>query len=240
MKKNNKKGFFLSETMIVIAIVAVVLLIVFKIFSSLYSRYRETEKYNTYSAINALAITKKYLEQTGEMDVEVLLDSDFYTILTYNPLYDTPYFTQLKNIYNIDDVYLIDLDLVHMDNNIKSFNVQLRKFLNTMSNSSGVILVVNVNGNEFASTKLNIFDSISLIGDSLDDYALYLSVGDEFVEPGYTGFEGDELVISCAPETIEGCEVLENNVTLDTSEAKTYYLYYSFDGYILRRKVVVE
>ena len=60
MKKNNKKGFFLSETMVVIAIVAVVILGVFKLFNSVYFSFMESENYNTANAINALSNIQKY------------------------------------------------------------------------------------------------------------------------------------------------------------------------------------
>ena len=68
MKKNNKKGFFLSETMVVITVVAVVLLGVFKLFSSVYTSFNRSEKYNSITAINALSNIQKYYESIGDID----------------------------------------------------------------------------------------------------------------------------------------------------------------------------
>ena len=62
MKKEDKNGFFLSETMVVIAVVSVVLLGVFKIFSHVYTNYKQEERYNTINAINALSNIKKYFD----------------------------------------------------------------------------------------------------------------------------------------------------------------------------------
>ena len=64
MKKNNKKGFFLSETMVVIAVVAVVLLGLFRLFNSVYYGFKESENYNTENAIIALSNIQKYFEIT--------------------------------------------------------------------------------------------------------------------------------------------------------------------------------
>ncbi|HOO68523.1 MAG TPA: hypothetical protein PLC53_04060 [Bacilli bacterium] len=86
--KNNKKGFFLSETIVVIAIVVVVLLGVFKLFSSVYNKYKESENYNTITATN-VAINVKNFYQSSSFDYETLLGSNFYVDLTNSSIYDS-------------------------------------------------------------------------------------------------------------------------------------------------------
>ena len=89
MKKINKKGFFLTETMVVIAVVAVVILSVFKLFNSVYYRFIETENYNTANAINALSNIKKYYESLGPIDTDLITEDISYVDLTNNEKYES-------------------------------------------------------------------------------------------------------------------------------------------------------
>lgn len=221
--KKNKNGFFLPETIVVISIVAVVLLGVFQVFSSVFLRYTETEKYNTVNSLNAVAAVQKYLESTS-VNFEDVLGDAYYLDLTDN--YSSEIFKRIKEEYSIDKTYLIDLNQLFQDDNIGVFNVTTRKYLETFNKQNGIILVAVVNGNEFASSKVSGSLSVKLIGDESNEYAVYVKLGSSFVDPGYKNWNGTEPT-----KTWEA--------PLDINQEGTYYLVYDFDGYLVRRKVVV-
>lgn len=228
MKKRNEKGFFLVETMFVISVVAVVLLIVFKLFTSVYYGFLESENYNTVNAINALSNIQKYYESIGEIDTSLLSETNTYVELTNDEKYASPYYTRIKEEYGITDVYLIDLDYFLSSNNVSTFPVLFRRYLKTLKNIEGIVLVICTKGNEFSYVKLKDSVHITLNGDEEDEYGVYINVGGTFTDPGYTGWDGEE------PQT-----EWENGKVLDTNVPGTYYLHYNFDGYLFRRKVEV-
>ena len=221
--KKNKNGFFLPETIVVISIVAVVLLGVFQVFSSVFLRYTETEKYNTVNSLNAVAAVQKYLESTS-VNFEDVLGDAYYLDITDNS--SSEIFNRIKEEYSIDKAYLIDLNQLFQDDNIGVFNVNTRKYLETFNKQNGIILVAVVNGNEFASSKVSASLSVKLIGDESNEYAVYVKLGSSFVDPGYKNWNGTEPT-----KTWE--------TPLDINQEGTYYLVYDFDGYLVRRKVVV-
>lgn len=228
MKKRNEKGFFLVETMLVISIVAVVLLIVFKLFSSVYYGFLESENYNTVNSINALSNIQKYYESIGEIDTIVLSEENTYIELTNEAKYDSPYYTRIKEEYGITNIYLIDLGYFLNSNGINNFPVLFKRYLKTLKNVQGVVIVICTKGNEFSYVKLKDSVHITLNGDEEDEYGVYINVGGTFVDPGYTGWDGEE------PQT-----EWENGKVLDTNTPGTYYLHYDFGGYLFRRKIEV-
>ena len=227
MKKNNKKGFFLSETMVVIAIVAVVILGVFKLFNSVYFSFIEGENYNTANAINALSNIQKYYESKGIIDTSIITEENSYIDLTNYETYNSDYYERLKQEFKIDGIYLIDLNKLY-SNDINDFYVTFRKYLNTLKNIQGIVLVVSLNGKEYAYTEIENYQTVTLIGNEEDEFAVYVPIGGTFVDPGYKNWEGEEPIITW-----------ENEKEVDTNIAGTYYKYYDFNGYLLRRKIMV-
>lgn len=221
MKKEDKNGFFLSETMVVIAVVSVVLLGVFKIFSHVYTNYKQEERYNTINAINALSNIKKYFDNKGVSYDSITLNNG-YADITNIQEYETDYFDAIKKEYSVDKLYLIDMSIE--DKTFPNFNVILRKYINTIK-TSGLILLVQVNGSEYANIKV-IDDNIRLVGDAEKDYVTYVKLGSSFKEPGYTSERGIVPTITWEP-------------SFNSNEEGTYYMYYDFNGKILKRKVVV-
>ena len=228
MKKNNKKGFFLSETMVVIAIVAVVVLSVFKLFNSVYYSFMQGENYNSVNAINALSNVQKYYESIDNIDTSLITEDISYVDLTNLEIYNSDYYERLKNEFKIDKVYLIDLNKVYTSNAINDFNILTKKYLNTLKNVQGIVLVVSIDGKEFAYTQIENYQTVTLIGDKDDEFAVYVPIGGTFTEPGYKNWEGEEPTITW-----------ENDKEVDTNKAGTYYKYYDFNGYLLRRKIQV-
>lgn len=221
MKKEDKNGFFLSETMVVIAVVSVVLLGVFKIFSHVYTNYKQEERYNTINAINALSNIKKYFDNKGVSYDSITLNNG-YADITNIQEYETDYFDAIKKEYSVDKLYLIDMSIE--DKTFPNFNVILRKYINTIK-TSGLILLVQVNGSEYANIKV-IDDNIRLVGDAENEYITYVKLGGTFNEPGYISESGVVPTITWEP-------------SFNSNEEGTYYMYYDFNGKILKRKVVV-
>lgn len=221
MKKEDKNGFFLSETMVVIAVVSVVLLGVFKIFSHVYTNYKQEERYNTINAINALSNIKKYFDNKGVSYDSITLNNG-YADITNIQEYETDYFDAIKKEYSVDKLYLIDMSIE--DKTFPNFNVILRKYINTIK-TSGLILLVQVNGSEYANIKV-IDDNIRLVGDAENEYITYVKLGGTFNEPGYISESGVVPTITWEP-------------AFSSYTEGTYYVYYDFDGKILRRKVQV-
>lgn len=221
MKKEDKNGFFLSETMVVIAVVSVVLLGVFKIFSHVYTNYKQEERYNTINAINALSNIKKYFDNQGVSYDSITLNNG-YADITNIQEYETDYFDAIKKEYSVDKLYLIDMSIE--DKTFPNFNVILRKYINTIK-TSGLILLVQVNGSEYANIKV-IDDNIRLVGDAENEYITYVKLGGTFNEPGYISESGVVPTITWEP-------------AFSSYTEGTYYVYYDFNGKILRRKVQV-
>lgn len=221
MKKEDKNGFFLSETMVVIAVVSVVLLGVFKIFSHVYTNYKQEERYNTINAINALSNIKKYFDNKGVSYDSITLNNG-YADITNIQEYETDYFDAIKKEYSVDKLYLIDMSIE--DKTFPNFNVILRKYINTIK-TSGLILLVQVNGSEYANIKV-IDDNIRLVGDAENEYITYVKLGGTFNEPGYISESGVVPTITWEP-------------AFSSYTEGTYYVYYDFNGKILRRKVQV-
>jgi len=221
VKKEDKNGFFLSETMVVIAVVSVVLLGVFKIFSHVYTNYKQEERYNTINAINALSNIKKYFDNKGVSYDSITLNNG-YADITNIQEYETDYFDAIKKEYSVDKLYLIDMSIE--DKTFPNFNVILRKYINTIK-TSGLILLVQVNGSEYANIKV-IDDNIRLVGDAENEYITYVKLGGTFNEPGYISESGVVPTITWEP-------------AFSSYTEGTYYVYYDFNGKILRRKVQV-
>lgn len=228
MKKSNKKGFFLSETMVVLAVVSVVLLSVFKLFNSVYFGFSQSEKYNTASAINALSNIQKYYETIEGIDVNLIAEDVSYIDLTNATQYESSYYERIKKELNIDSVYLIDLNKLFTNNDIDSLYVTLKNYVKTLKNLNSIVLVVVLNSNEFAYVKLEENTNVELIGNKDDEYAVYIPIGEVFIDPGYKNWNGEE------PATY-----WENGKELDINKAGTYYLFYEFGEYIFKRRIEV-
>ena len=225
MFKNKRNGFFLSETIVIIAIVSVVLLGTFKLFSSVYSKYKEGENYNKISAINATSSLKQYYTSKG-FDYAALLNGGYYVELTTMVAYDGPYYEKLKEQLYVDKVYLIDLTKVFNGTNINTFDVSLRKYLKTLKSSTNTaVLLTVINGSEYASISATP-DIPILIGNATDEYSVLVPIGGTFTDPGYSNWIGSAPTTSWEP-------------ILDTSKAGKYYLTYNFGGYYVKRKVIV-
>ena len=154
MKKNSKKGFFLSEVIVVIAVVAVVLMEVFVVFSSVYNSYKSTEKYNTANAMSAATNIKGYFDSVADIDTSSLSNTMPYTDLTDSSVYQSSFYTKLKDEFGVNSVYLLNTNYMN-DNNLNNAYVSLRKYMKSLKKQNGILLIVVMNDNEFGYIKLS-------------------------------------------------------------------------------------
>lgn len=223
MKKKN--AFFLSETIVVITIVAIVLLLVFKTYSGVYVKFKETTKYNTVSATAALRYVNEYFK-TIEYDPTTVLNGSAYADITNDSTFASAYYSTLKETLNIDKIYLINFDTIY-SSNINVFDLSFRKYLKTLETSkNGIGIVLSTKENQYSSILLEGSSAPKLVGDEENEYAAFVEIGSDFVDPGYTNWNGS------APIT-------EWETAFDKNTEGIYYLRYNFNGYLLRRKVVV-
>ena len=227
MKKNNNLGFFLAETMVVIVVVTVVLLGIFKLFSSVYMGFRNSEGYNSANAINALSNIQRYYENFGKINKDIVAD-DYYVDLTNSDMYLSDYYKKLKEELNIELIYMINLNKYFDFHENNVFYLSLRRYINTLKNIGGVVVVVVLENEEYAYIELLDYSNVELIGNKDDEYVVYVPIGTEFIDPGYINWEERDPVITW-----------ENGVEIDNTKPGTFYLHYDFGGKILRRKVIV-
>ena len=63
MKKLNKKGFMLTETLIVATMLITILLVMYVQFKTVIRSYQQSFKYNTINNLYSLYNVKKYVER---------------------------------------------------------------------------------------------------------------------------------------------------------------------------------
>ena len=158
MKIKNKNGFFLSETLIVIAVVAVVLVSVFGLFASVYSNFKETEKYNTTNAINAIASINNYVSSKESIDTSVLLTGEPVLDITNDAKLNDEIFSEMKKEFEVKKLYLINMSELLSNNNINNYSVDLRKYLKTLSNVRGIIMLLVNENNEYSYVQISSSD----------------------------------------------------------------------------------
>ncbi len=105
----NNKGFFLSETLIVVTIAAVVLIFFYRQITSLYSNYEENYYYDTIQSIHAVNNIKLFLttEEVIE-DMIFFLGTDKIKKITDYDFNDNNlnlYFSTLIDKLDIADIY---------------------------------------------------------------------------------------------------------------------------------------
>lgn len=154
MKTNNKKGFFLSETLVVIAVVAVVLVSVFSLFASVYTGFKNTEKYNTTNSINAMASINNYITSKGNIDTSLLTASEPVLDITNSTSYNDAVYSEIKKEFEIEKIYLINMDMLFNGNKVDNYNVELRKYLKTLNNVRGTILLLITENSEYSYSQV--------------------------------------------------------------------------------------
>lgn len=169
MKKNNNKGFLLTELLVTATLVGTVLIFLYTQFYSVKRSYENSFKYNSVNDLYALDNVRMFLIDGGYIDTYVnmaiqgeLLSSVPYLEIT-SFINNNDYFDSLINATNIKKLYftkefLADL-LIYLNNNITTSNAsefeKFRKFVAyidyDVENSSGYRLIAEFNDDTFAT-----------------------------------------------------------------------------------------
>lgn len=115
MKKLNTKGFFMIETIVVIAIAATILVILYSQINVLFKNYERNAKYNTVESIYAVRNIKTYIDEnyTEDLLTDLTTSGPIFDITAYdfdvNGYYDSLVtHSNIKKVYftpyNINDV----------------------------------------------------------------------------------------------------------------------------------------
>ena len=229
MKKiMNNRGFFVLETIVVIAIVAVVITYVFTHFSNTYNRFMLSESYNNLNVTNAALNVKTYLENI-QIDYSTTLDGRPFIEVSEIDRANTEYYKKLREYLKIKKVFLINTDTFYSDaNNLITFDVKIKRYLDTLSKvDSKFILVTELEDSSYGYMSIYNYN-LELTGDADKEYVAYVKKGTNYQEPGYVAEDrnGNKLDVF-----ITGF--------VDTSLAATYYLTYTLQDISVKRKVVV-
>lgn len=224
----DKKGFFVIETIVVVAIVAIVITYIFTHFSNTYNRFVLSESYNSLTVTNAVLNVKTYIE---DIKIDYLTTLEGRSFIEISEIFrvNTEYYKKLRDHLKIKRVYLINTDTFYVDsNNLNTFDVKMKRYLDTLSKvKSKFILVAELE--DFSYGYMSIYNyNLELVGNPDKEYVTYVKVGTPYQEPGYAAEDknGNKL------------DVLITGV-IDTSIPATYYLTYSLHDIALKRKVVV-
>lgn len=108
MKKTNKKGFVLLETLIATVFVSGILIFMFSQFSSLTNNYDETNRYNNVQEIYALNTISNYITSDWTFYNNINIENDEYiNISDCSKLSNPDFCKKLLEYENIDTILIV-------------------------------------------------------------------------------------------------------------------------------------
>ena len=201
MKKNDNKGFLLTELLVTATIVSTVLIFLYVQFYSVKKGYEKSFEYNGVNELYALGNVREFLSDTGQIDAlvdmvrgpEKIFNPVPYTDIISNHLYGTNenYFNALITNSKIVKLYFMDEDITSVINYINRINgteaassvATLKKFLGYIDydrNGSSYRLVAEFTNGSFATLLVRNTSSIELPQPELIELP---PIGDIDVEP---------------------------------------------------------
>lgn len=152
MKKNNKLGFVLAETIIISTIVMTSLVFIFVQFSSINNSFNRTFKYNS---VNNLYLTNNIKEYINNDGIDKVITALNQTNVGYIDITSCPvsYFTEylycraLMDNINAKKVLFTRNDVYYLQDNIDSYNEfenslkTFIKYISPVGNNSYRIIV---------------------------------------------------------------------------------------------------
>lgn len=148
MKKNNK-GFFLAETIVVIALVTTVMAFVYPNVTNLYDNYKNRTKY--YDQTEDLYLLRAIYDELNSNDELNKLTNDGCKEFNDG---DKKEITKYKNIYNIDNLYITGYMTEVSDTNY-NFNKYLKRLKKTTYDKVSYRLIVKFRNGRYASIKID-------------------------------------------------------------------------------------
>ena len=183
MKKNDNKGFLLTELLVTATIVSTVLIFLYVQFYNIKKGYEKSFNYNGVNELYSLGNIRKFLTDTGQIDVlvdmvhgpEKLFNPVPYTDIINDHLYGTneTYFNSLITTAKISKLYFMDEDITSVKNYIDHITgteaasnvANLKKFLGYIDydkNGSNYRLVAEFNDGSFSTLLVSSSSEINI------------------------------------------------------------------------------
>ncbi len=158
MRKLDKKGFMLTETLIVSTMLIAVLVILYVQFKNVTRSFYESFTYNTVGSSYNLYNAKLYIEQSNYSMIAEKLKNSSYVDLTNCPgtyFTNTDYCETLFNKLGIKKLIMTNENLYDLTKN-NDFDSKFDDFLNNINyeNKDGYHLVSSFNDGTYASIKV--------------------------------------------------------------------------------------
>ena len=248
MKKLNKKGFMLTETLIVATMLITILLVMYVQFKTVIRSYQQSFKYNTINNLYSLYNVKKYVEREKYNIMATRLNTASYVDLSdCSNLYfkDTAYCSQLLDSLNIKELYLVKENVKDVKSS-NNFSSEFNDFLKTIKSdkTSEYRLIASFTDNTFGTLKVlndksyEDFISNSCLPNQEVNYSVYhkfITTNEDITNPSKlkTGC-GTTLNTANFVYTNNNCyyptNFSTNQLTLGLDESANYFTIY-YDRY---------
>ena len=142
MKKNNKKGFVLAETIAVSVIIMTSLVIVYTQFATLNNSYKTSFQYNNVNNLYLVNNLRNFIKDDGLDKLIQLLDNNEYVDITSCPSYlfdEYLYCRLLVDNSNMKTILFTNEDISKLKNSIDSTNYSqtMKNYIKKINNSTG-------------------------------------------------------------------------------------------------------
>lgn len=159
MKKNNNKGFMLTEILVTSTLVCTVLIFLYSQFYNIKKGYDISFKYNTVNGLYAASNVKEYLNDNGILDMQQELETSPYIDLKQDTTWikNPSYWNLLISYLNIESILFTKSDLTELVSNLKdieSVDENFKRFVRHIdfdSSSTSYRLIIQYNDDTFAS-----------------------------------------------------------------------------------------
>ena len=156
MKKNNKKGFVLAETIAVSVVVMTSLVIIYTQFISVNNGYTRTFNYNSVNNLYLVNNIIEYIKQDGLSELKNGLNDQYYIDITSC---STEYFTEyiycetLLDNLNVNKVIFTKANVTELKNNMNGLSEKMKQFINyiSLNETNSYRLIVEFNNESYAT-----------------------------------------------------------------------------------------
>jgi len=157
MKKNNK-GFFLAETIVVIALVTTVMAFVYPNVTKLYDNYKNrTKYYDQMEDLYALRAVYDYLINEGDGTVikNITTDGSKIGCKTIEKLSDGEIGNSILSSMGIDKLYIVSYMATPSSTTNYNFNKYLKRLKKTTYDKDSYRLIGVFNNERYASIRID-------------------------------------------------------------------------------------
>ncbi len=148
--KKNSKGFFLAETIVVIALVTTVMAFVYPNVTNLYDNYKNRTNY--YDQTEDLYLLRAIYDELESEDRLNKLTDDGCKVFNSG---DKSEIREYRNKYNISKLYITGYMTEVSDNTDYNFNKYLKRMKKTTYDKASYRLIVKLTTGRYASIKID-------------------------------------------------------------------------------------